>query len=269
MGISVLMSVYGKEKPGYLRAALESLLAQTRLPEEIVLIEDGPLPEDLERVIQDYRHREIPVVTYRFEHNVKLGRALEKGLTLCSNELVARMDTDDIALPDRFLIQYSYMMEHTDIAACGGWMEEFNDAGTYSRIKKMPENPDEIAMYTKYRNPLNHMTVMFRKAEVLKAGNYRHFPYLEDYDLWIRMLAGGCRFYNIPKVLVRMRNNEAVYARRGGMAYFRIYKNLRKEQRSLKMLSAPQYLKAMILTAGITLQPSAFRKVLYQKILRR
>lgn len=269
MGFSVLMSVYKKEHPKYLAEALDSVFEQTLPPDEVVLMEDGPLTEELEQVIGEYKERYPALKTYQFKENVQLGRALAKGVELCSHELVARMDTDDIAVPNRFEQQYSYMQEHPDVAVCGGWMEEFNDAETYSKVKRMPESDEEIRRYAKYRNPLNHMTVMFRRQSVLLAGNYRHFPYLEDYDLWGRMLVKPGEFYNIPKVLVRMRNNDNVYERRGGFSYFRQYLGLRKIQRKIGLTNRWEYAMAIILTLLITLQPASLRKFIYQKILRK
>lgn len=269
MGFSVLMSVYKGEKPEYLARALDSVLGQTLAPDEIVLIEDGPLTAELMRTIEEYRKRHPGFVIYQFKENVQLGRALAKGVELCSHELIARMDTDDIAVPERFERQYRYMREHNDVCVCGGWMEEFNDAGTYFKVKRMPESGSELLGYARYRNPLNHMTVMFRKTEILAAGNYRHFPGLEDYDLWNRVIARGGKLYNMPCVLVHMRTNDGVYGRRGGREYFMRYKKLRREQRRLGLLGGGEYVLSLILTAGMTLQPACFRKITYRRILRK
>lgn len=269
MGFSVLMSVYAKEKPEYLKQALESVVKQTLIPDEIVLIKDGILTQELEDVVLEFQKKYESLHTFQFETNVQLGRALAKGVELCRYELIARMDTDDIAVSDRFEKQYQYMLEHPEISALGGWMEEFNDEETYSRMKKMPEYDEEIRKYAKYRNPLNHMTVMFRREAVLQAGNYRHFPLLEDYDLWSRMLMQQGEFYNIPTVLVRMRNNDNVYKRRGGFSYFSQYVKLRKQQRKIGLTSRLEYVMANILTLGMTLQPAFLRKFIYQKILRK
>lgn len=269
MGFSVLMSVYAKEKPEYLSQALESVVKQTQVPDEIVLIKDGVLTRELEDVVLEFQSKYEILHTYQFETNVQLGRALAKGVELCRYELIARMDTDDIAVSDRFEKQYQYMMAHPEISALGGWMEEFNDEETYSRVKKMPECDAEIRKYAKYRNPLNHMTVMFRREAVLQAGNYRHFPFLEDYDLWSRMLVQQGEFHNIPAVFVRMRNNDSVYKRRGGFSYFIQYAKLRKLQREIGLTTRPEYVKASVLTLGMTLQPTFLRKLVYQKILRK
>lgn len=269
MGFSVLISIYKKEKAEYLTQALESILSQTKQADEIVLVKDGALTPRLEQTIKAYQQKCPYLVVCPIEKNVQLGRALAEGLKVCSNELVARMDTDDIAVRDRFERQYTYMKAHPEISVLGGWMEEFNDAGTYTNLKRMPQENCEIRKYGKYRNPVNHMTVMFRKSDVQKAGGYRHLPYLEDYDLWSRMLARGMQFHNLQTVLVKMRTNTELYERRGGVRYFREYAQFRKMQYEMGWLGKKEYLIAWILTLGMTLQPAFLRKAVYQRILRR
>lgn len=270
MAFSVLMSVYAKEKPEHLAQALDSVINQTLPPDEIVLIEDGMLTEALYNVIEEKKREFSKLRTYQLKENVQLGRALSKGVELCRYELIARMDTDDIAVKKRFEIQCGYMEEHPEIAVSGGGIEEFSsDDKNYHKIKKMPETTEEIVKYARYRNPLNHMTVMFRKTAVLEAGNYRHFPYLEDYDLWIRMLVAGAVFYNIPEIMVSARISDALYERRGGWSYFKQYKMLRKEQYLLGITKPREYITGVLLSFGMTMQPRCFRKKAYQRILRK
>lgn len=280
MGFSVLMSVYKKEKPEYLREALESVINQTLPPDEIVLVEDGPLTPELDAVLdeiaskliqkQSYKDTKLQLRVVKLEQNQQLGRALAEGLKHCTNELIARMDTDDIAVSDRFEVQYRYMAEHPEIAVSGGLMEEFDPADeSYRKVKNMPTSKENIKSYSRYRNPVNHMTVMFRKAKVEEAGGYRHFPFLEDYDLWTRMQAKGCEFANIDKVFVRARTERDIYKRRGGRKYCRQYLELRKQQRQLGLLNIKEYTVAIVLTIGMTLQPSWLRKLVYQRALRK
>lgn len=173
MGFSVLMSVYKKEKPEYLREALESVINQTLPPDEIVLVEDGPLTPELDAVLdeiaskliqkQSYKDTKLQLRVVKLEQNQQLGRALAEGLKHCTNELIVRMDTDDIAVSDRFEVQYRYMAEHPEIAVSGGLMEEFDPADeSYRKVKNMPTSKENIKSYSRYRNPVNHMTVMFR-----------------------------------------------------------------------------------------------------------
>lgn len=269
MGISVLMSIYEKENPDYFAEAMDSILNQTLLPDEIVLVEDGPLTDELDKVIRRYQEKCPMLRVYSLEENVMLGRSLSYGLEQCTHELIARMDTDDIMIPERLERQSRFMQQHDEISVCGGFIEEFNTEGTYHKVKQMPSLMREIKEYAKYRNPVNHMTVMFRKADVLAAGNYRHFPFLEDYDLWIRMLAKGYKFHNLPQILVRARTGSQLYSRRGGWNYCKQYQMLRKEQNELGVTSKSEYLKGSAISVGITLQPAFVRKMIYQKVLRK
>lgn len=269
MGISVLMSVYEKEKSEYFEKALDSIINQTYKPDEIIIIKDGPITDSLEKVIHRAKEKFDHIIEYQFEQNVQLGRALAKGVELCSHELIARMDTDDIAVENRLEIQQKFMLEHPEVAVCGGWVEEFNDDETYRRIKKMPDDMEEIRKFARYRNPLNHMTVMARKEKILAYGNYQHFPLLEDYYLWCKMLANGERITNIQMVLAQARTNEGIYKRRGGWKYFKRYLDIRKEQRYLGMLSVGEYVIAILLSAVMTLLPTCIRRVMYRKILRK
>lgn len=258
------MSVYKKENPEFLRRALDSIYAQTMKADEIVLVEDGELPDELVEVISQYP--EVHIV--RLERNVQLGRALEAGLKNCHHDLVARMDTDDIMMPNRLEKQFRFMIEHPEIAACGGDIAEFIEEGVILREKHMPRSAQELYRYGKKRNPLNHMTVMFRKSAVEAVGGYRHFPGLEDYDLWSRLLAHGYQIANIPEVLVQARIGDRFASRRGGWAYFKRYLELRKEQRRIGYLNTREYIVACVLTFGMTVMPEKLRERAYA-VLRK
>lgn len=266
--VSVLMSVYRKEKPEYFISAMDSILAQTYPAEEILLIEDGPLTETLYEVIGKYREKYPQLTIYSFKENQQLGLALAKGVELCRNELIARMDTDDIALPDRLEKQTAYMETHPEVAVSGGAIREFNDQGTIDRVKRMPRTQEEILQYVKMRNPLNHMTVMYRKGAVLEAGNYQHYPYLEDYSLWSRMLAAGYQMRNLDDILVQARTSMNLVKRRSGWSYYQTFKKLRKLQHELKLTNHMEYLKAMAGTFVMIMQPGWIKELAYKKILR-
>ncbi|MBQ8814203.1 MAG: glycosyltransferase [Lachnospiraceae bacterium] len=266
---SVLMSVYDKEKPEWFRAALDSVLSQSCQPGEILIMQDGPLTAELDAVLDEYQAKYPCIRTIRLKEHVYLGRALAAGVEACRYELIARMDTDDLATPDRFALQTAYMQKHPEIHAVGGYMEEFFDGSDFRQIKTMPTEPDKVLKFARYRNPLNHMTVMFRRSAVLEAGNYRHFPFLEDYDLWARMLGKGFVLANIPEVLVEARTSEALYKRRGGWSYFKRYVTHRGNQRREGLLSEKEYVISLILCCGMTLQPAWLRKLAYRKLLRK
>ena len=273
--VSVLMSVYCRENPGWFAWALRSItLEQTRRPDELVLVADGPLTEELEKEILRFREElkkaetEVRFRVIRLPQNRMLGRALQAGLKYCSGELIARMDTDDIARPERLELQEAYMIAHPEISACGGEIAEFEEEGAVIRVKHMPEAPETIRRYGKFRNPLNHMTVMFRKEAVEKAGGYQHFPLLEDYHLWSRMLAGGAQFGNLPAVLVEARIGSDFAKKRGGWKYFLQYKKLRSLQLRRGYLNPAEYALSLAATFVMTLQPGRMREKTY-RVLRK
>ena len=270
--ISVLMSVYEKEKGEYLQAALESIRCQSLPPREMVLVEDGRLTRELYQVIAEekglFQREGIAFESVVLPVNQGLGRALQEGLKKCSCPWVARMDSDDLSLPTRLEEQAAFLAKARDISVVGTEIEEFIHPGYPLRIKHMPKRQEEILTYAKVRNPLNHMTVLFRKEDVEEAGSYQPLPGLEDYYLWSRMLVLGKRFANLPKPLVQARMGENFEHRRGGFSYFRHYALLRRLQRRMGLLSFPEYLRAVLLSAGITLVPGSFRNRLYG-ILRR
>ena len=218
---SVLLSVYHKETSIFLDAALNSIEKQTLAVKEIVLVKDGPLPSELDRIIMKHsQNSKIPYVIVALESNVGLGEALNRGLVQCTYEWIARMDTDDIALPDRFEKQFSYLEAHPETDILGGWICEFDsDEERCDKKRRVPSFHDEIVCFAKHRNPLNHMTVVFRKDAVLNAGGYRPMNGFEDYYLWMRMIQGGKHFANLPEVLVKARTGREMVMRRQGWEY--------------------------------------------------
>ena len=223
---SVAMSVYGKDNSEWLDAALASVLRQTVPPSEIVMVVDGPIKDDIDRVLRKY-HRlctesACKLIEIRFAENRGLGNAMQIAVNSCTHELIARMDSDDIALPNRFELQLERFSGDQDLSICGGQIEEFfRDPESIVGKRIVPTEDVAIKEYMKRRCPFNHMTVMFRKHEVLSAGGYKEWFYNEDYFLWIRMATANCKFANLNKTLVKVRVSEDMYGRRGGIQYFK------------------------------------------------
>ena len=217
---TVLLSLYYKEAPQYLRQSLDSIFTQKLLADEVVLVKDGPLTEELNEIIVSYACRYPFLKIVSFSKNQGLGKALNEGLKHCSHDIVARMDTDDIAKPERFEKQLAVFKKHPDIDVVGAWIDEFeNDISSVRSVRKLPEHQCDILTFAKRRNPINHPVVMFRKSAVLAAGGYQHFPLFEDYYLWIRMLINGAKFYNIQESLLYFRFSSEMFKRRGGWKY--------------------------------------------------
>lgn len=266
---SVLMSVYHKEKPNYLRESILSMLYQSIVPDEIVLIKDGPLTDQLEKVLDDFKENHI-IKVISINENVGLGIALNIGLSNCKNELIARMDTDDIADIDRCKKQLDLFRKDKNLSVVGTAVEEFMDYPdphiSYKRVKT--EN-DEIRKQLKYRNPIAHPSVMFKKNDVIIAGNYKHWIFNEDYYLWIRMVQHGFTFKNINEPLVKMRVNNETYLRRGGWDYYITQRDLFGYMLKNNLINEFEYLFNNIISFGTrVLMTNKMRKFVYVRILR-
>jgi glycosyltransferase involved in cell wall biosynthesis len=266
---SVLIAVYKKENPEFLRLALDSIwLHQTLQPSEIVLVCDGLLTKELDQVINVFQLN-APLKLLKFEKNHGLGNALAKGLNICSNELVVRMDSDDVSAPDRFEKQVKYMTEHPEIDISGTNIAEFKESvDKICSYRRLPSQPDELFHFAKRRNPLNHMTVVFRKTAVIKAGNYLPFYGYEDYYLWIRMLQNGSLIGNIPENLVFARIGNNMHFRRRGIKLFNQELRLLRELVQIRFITKGEYYKNMIFRALPRLFPVWGIKIVY-RILHR
>ena len=228
---SIITSVYKNDKPEFVRVALDSMLVnQSVKPTEIVLVQDGPVPDGLSELLAEYETKYPEVMNIiRLEKNGGLGNALKLGTETAKYDLVARMDSDDICLPNRFEKQLEYMEQHPEVDIVGGQMTEFIGEPTNIVGKRNVALDDEaVKVYMKNRCAMNHVTVMFRKDAVLNAGNYQDWFWNEDYYLWVRMWLKGCTFGNVGETLVNVRSGADQYARRGGMKYYRSEKGIQK-----------------------------------------
>ncbi len=267
---SVLMSVYSREKAEYLQKSIESMLSQTIPPSDFVIVCDGLLGEELYRVIND-KKREYPECfqVIQLPENRGLGEALREGLAYCKNELVARMDSDDISVPKRCELQLK-IFEEKDVSVVGGTVQEFvKDIAQAGAMRRVPETSEKIAKYAKKRNPFNHPAVMFKKSDVIKAGSYVGCRGFEDYHLWIRMMSGGMRGYNLSDVLVYMRIGDGMYKRRGGMSYLKDMINFRKFMLDTGYINMPEFLSSVVAHGIVILIPAKMRKAVYSVFLRK
>jgi glycosyltransferase involved in cell wall biosynthesis len=268
MKLSVLMSVYAKESPRYLRQSLESLAAQTLRADEIVLVEDGPLGAELTDAI-DEAVRILPVVPVRIETQSGLGNALRVGLDACRGEYVARMDSDDICAAERFARQLDFLERNPQVDVAGSAIAEFRDDPQMAEsIRRLPETGDELMRFARYRNPLNHVTVMFRRQSVLDAGNYQPCEGFEDYHLWVRMLSRGCGLHNLPDVLVHVRCGNGMHRRRGGFSYLLRELAFQRFLHRAGLLALPDVARNVLLRAPIRIAPTFIRSFCYERFLR-
>ncbi|MCF6439070.1 glycosyltransferase [Pseudoalteromonas luteoviolacea] len=216
---SVLCSIYRGEKAEYLNEAFESFHAQTLPATEIIVVHDGPLTDELYDALKMWKQK-LPIKEVVLEQNVGLGEALNQGLKACSYELVARFDTDDINTPDRFEKQIEFMQNNPDVDLVTSNISEFQtEVGDISSFRTVPCSNNEIIKLAKYRNPINHVAVIFKKSAVLEVGSYKDLYFMEDYYLWIRMMGAGKQLASINESLVHVRIGNGMHKKRKGIKY--------------------------------------------------
>ena len=267
---SVLISVYNKEKANNLDDSLHSIINQTLMPDEIVLVEDGPLTKELDDVIEKYvkKYKNIFKIVKSLK-NVGLGKALNLGLKECSYDYVARMDSDDCSVNDRFEKEMNTILTK-DLDVVGSIIDEYDESmNTFISKRYVPEFYNEIKKYAKKRNPVNHVSVVFKKEKVLEVGSYMDCPFFEDYYLWVRMIKNGSKFYNIQESLVKVRGGLDMLNRRGGSNYNKAIINFNKKMYKLKFINIYEYIRNIIIRLTISIIPTGMRKHFYQKYLRK
>lgn len=273
MKFSVLMSVYIKEKPDFLNAALASLLEQIRKPDEIVIVQDGSLTKDLRDVINQYSKKSKYKHLFKviqLKKNVGLGRALNIGLKECSYDIVARADSDDVSLPSRFAKQIDYMERNPEVKIISANIQEYDELlQRRLAVRAVPETDEAIKRYIRRRSPFNHMAVVFRKDSVRIAGGYVHCPFFEDYYLWCRVIARGGEFYNFQTPLVYARTGKSMISRRGGLAYVKSIVNFQRKAYGTKIFSRADVVINIFFRVPAAIFPNSIRSLLYNLVLRR
>ncbi|KQB01653.1 hypothetical protein XV92_08810 [Vibrio metoecus] len=239
MKFSVLMSVYFKESASNLNRCFQSLYMQTLPANEVVLVVDGNLTHELYNCIDDWK-KKLPLLIVQLECNVGLGNALNIGLSSCSHELIARMDTDDICHKDRFSKQVELFLNTPQLSICGGYISEFYDHPDHIvSIRKVPCEHHEIAAKCIWYNPFNHMSVMYRKADIEEIGGYQHFPWMEDWYLWLRLVSKNYKTANLGEVLVNAQTGIGMIERRTGWTYVKSEWEISKKKVQLGLARWP------------------------------
>lgn len=264
--VSVLMSLYWRERPEALRQALDSVFCQTYPADEVILVVDGPIGEELEAVLAELS--EITLV--RLAKNSGLGCALNEGLKSCHNSLVARMDTDDISRPNRLELQVAFMEDHPEIAAMSCAIDEFiGSPDNIVSCRSLPLSHEELFEFAKSRSPLNHPATIFRKDAIEDVGGYQHMALFEDYYLWVRLLVKGYRIHNLAESLVLFRTSDNMWKRRGGLSYVKNCINFQIAIWRLGFIGFPAMVKHCVIRFTVCVVPNSFRRTLYRKFLRK
>lgn len=265
---SLLLPTYFADDPDHLRRAFASAVdEQTLKPDDIVLVRDGVVPPSLQKVIDVVAaESEVPVNVVSLAHNIGLGHALDAGLAACRHEVVARMDADDVSLPERFAVQIPVIAEGFDLVGCG-LLEFHEDEQDVVGRRTPPIGEDEIRRWSRFHDPFNHPTVVYRRSAVQAVGGYEDLPLMEDYWLFARMIAAGARVANVAEPLVKYRVGAGAYARRGGWQLLRSEWQLQRHFRSVGFTTRAQYARNVVVRGGYRLVPEGLRRTAYRRLI--
>ena len=266
---SVLMTVYKDDNPSYFSLALDSMLKQTYKPDEIIVVKDGFIGNELQNVIDEKINKDIPIVQLQLNENKGLGVALNEGINIAKNELIARMDADDYSMPERCEKQVKEFERNPELSVVGCPVIEFVD--TFDNIvgeRSVPLTNEEIYKFAKKRDPFNHPTVMYRKSSVLKAGGYSDYRKNQDTDLWIKMLLNNVICKNLDSSFFLFRFDENTYKKRKSWVNTKILIEIRYKSWRKGFNSFFEFLLISIAQICIYIFPVSFQKFFYQKILR-
>ncbi len=268
---SVLMSLYAKEKPEYLGPAIDSMLNQTVKPDEIIIVEDGPLTQELYAILDDYAAKYPDVIKrVKSEGNIGLGLALNLGIKECRNELVARMDTDDIAKPDRCEKQLKVFSQDEELAIVGAYVDEFyNSPDEVVSTRAVPLKHKDIYNFAKKRSAFNHPVVMYKSSKVLENNGYSSLRRNQDVDLFGRMLFAGCKAENIGEALLYFRSNDDLAKRRKSWQNTKSYIDTIKRFHKMGYSSLIDYIMVATAQTVMFLMPVKLQHFIYKKFLRK
>lgn len=268
---SVLMSVYANDDPAHLKTAFDSILNQTLVPSQVIIVEDGPLTDDAMMVIDKFKQGTLFEITIiKNEVNLGLGASLAKGVMASEYEIIVRADADDISVSNRFEKLINYFENNEDVDIVGSNIAEFEDDPKIITGKRVvPTEHKDIVKFAKFRSPLNHPAVALKKTSILEVGNYSDVRNLEDYDLWLRAIAANLTMHNLSDNLVLMRTGNGMYSRRGGTKYFKSYEKIKRNAYHAGILSIFEYI-ASVSIIGINIAiPTSLREVVYKRILHK
>jgi len=265
---TLLMPVYaGDAAVHFTKAFTSSVTGQSRRPDQVVLVQDGPVGAELEHAIEAaVTAAGVPVVHHRIDDNVGLARALTEGLALSAHDIVARMDADDISLPERFAKQVPLIEGGLDLVGTG-MLEFLDDIGSIVGRRVPRTEQAEIVRYARFHDPFSHPTVVYRRSAVERAGGYQPLGLMEDYWLFARMIDTGANVGNLAEPLVMYRVGAGAYARRGGRAQWRSELALQRAMRGIRFTSRWQFLRNIGIRGAYRFVPEPVRRVAYRRLI--
>lgn len=267
---SVLMTVYTKDNPDYFALSLDSMINQTCKPDEIVIVKDGSIRKQLQDIIDSRKNRQVKIIQLQLPVNKGLGLALNEGIKICKNELIARMDADDYSMPNRCELQLKMFEKYPDLDIIGCPVDEFvDDIDNVVGCRNVPYTNDEIYAFAKKRDPFNHPTVMYKKSVVLKAGMYSDYRKNQDTDLWIKMLSNGAQCMNLKEHVFRFRFDSDTYRKRKSWVNTKILLEIRYKAWQSGFNTFFDFLLVATSQIGVYILPVWFQRWLYTAVLRR
>ncbi|MFW2014568.1 glycosyltransferase [Acinetobacter bereziniae] len=272
MSFSVLSSIYHKEHALHFNSCMESIWdKQTLKPTEIVLIEDGSLTPELDQIIAKWQAKLGRVLRVKkLEQNVGTGKAKNIGLQECTYDIVCIVDTDDIYVPERFEKQIKFLEKNPDISIVGGQILEFvEDTQNPTGMRNVPLSNEELRNYAKKQSPFNNMTIAYRKSHIFEVGGYQHHLWMEDYNLFLRVIAKGYKIQNLADVLVYARIDNGMHGRRKGLEYIKSEKQLLNLKKQLKLQNPIHANMLFLIRSAFRLMPSSLLGKIYNTFLRK
>lgn len=264
------MTVYTKDNPDYFALSLDSMINQTCKPDEIVIVKDGPIRKQLQDIIDSRKNRQVKIIQLQLPVNKGLGLALNEGIKICKNELIARMDADDYSMPNRCELQLKAFEKYPDLDIIGCPVDEFvDDIDNVVGCRNVPYTNDEIYAFAKKRDPFNHPTVMYKKSVVLKAGMYSDYRKNQDTDLWIKMLSNGAQCMNLKEHVFRFRFDSDTYRKRKSWVNTKILLEIRYKAWQSGFNTFFDFLLVATSQIGVYILPVWFQRWLYTVVLRR
>ena len=272
MNFSALLSLYNKEQLNFFNQCFESIWdSQTTKPTEIVLVLDGPIGEELTACVQKWQSKiGSPLKVVPLPQNVGLGKALNEGLKQCSYNWVFRMDTDDICTSDRFEKQIKFIEQNPNVVLFGGQILEFDqNISDADVLKAVPTTYEQIKKFAQNRCPFNHMTVAYKRDVILSLGGYQHHLFMEDYNLWLRVIGNNYQVANLSDVILYARVGNGMHARRKGFKYIKSEKQLLDLKKQLKIQSPFYATIYFIVRSTFRLMPANLLGKIYNTFLRK
>lgn len=265
---SLLLPVWAGDRAEFLTAAFRSSVhEQTRRPDHVVIVRDGPVPAELAAAVAELAaHSPVPTDVLELPVNGGLGPALDAGLAVCRHDVVARMDADDLSLPHRFAVQLPIIESGIDLVG-SGLLEFGADPDDLVGTRTPPTDPADIAARARFADPFNHPTVVYRRDLVRAVGGYSDFALMEDYLLWAKLLVAGARVANVAEPLVKYRVGAGAYARRGGWGQLRAELAVQRRFRQLGFTTRSQCARNVVLRGGYRLVPERIRRMAYRRVI--